>query len=107
MVRFGNGLLCAMLLSGTVFAAEVYVSPSGNDKAAGTEKAPFATIARAAAAAKPGDTVKIGPGIYRERISFRRSGKKGAPVTFAGTRGTNGEYLTIDVVIGDMNKFNQ
>ena len=95
MVELRNGLLCAALLSGSVFAGELYVSPSGNDKAAGTEKAPFATITRAAAAAKPGDTVKIGPGIYRERISFRRSGKKGAPVTFAGTRGKNGEFLTV------------
>ena len=95
MLKLGNALLCAALLSGPAFAAEVYVSPSGNDKAAGSAKAPFATIARAAAAAKPGDTVKIGPGIYRERISFRCSGTKEAPVTFAGTRGKNGEYLTV------------
>ena len=86
---------CALLLSGTVFASEFFVSPDGNDKNPGSEKAPFATIAKAAAAAGPGDTVKIGPGVYREQITFTRSGKKGAPVTFAGTRGKNGEFLTV------------
>ena len=89
-------LLGAALLSGSAcFGAELYVSPSGNDKNPGSAAAPFATIARAAAAAKPGDTVKIGPGLYREQITFKKGGKKGAPVTFAGTRGKNGEFLTI------------
>jgi len=95
MGKFGNALLCAALFSGTAFAAEFFVSPSGNDKNPGSEKAPFATVAKAVSAAEPGDTVKIGPGLYRERISFRRSGKKGAPITFVGTRGENGEFLTV------------
>ena len=85
----------AALFAGACFGAELYVSPSGSDKNPGSEKAPFATIARAAAAAKAGDTVKIGPGLYREQITFKKGGKKGAPVTFAGTRGKNGEYLTV------------
>ena len=87
--------LCAVLFSGAVFGAELFVSTSGNDENPGTAKAPFATIARAAAAAQPGDTVRIGPGLYREQITFVRSGKEGAPVTFAGTRGPGGEYLTV------------
>ena len=88
-------LLGAALFAGACFGAELYVSPSGNDKNQGSEKAPFATIGKAALAAKPGDTVKIGPGLYREQITFKKGGKKGAPVTFAGTRGANGEYLTV------------
>ena len=84
-----------LLLSFAAGAAEIYVSPDGNDKNSGSAKAPFRTIGFAASKAKPGDTVKIGPGVYREQITFRKSGKKGAPITFAGTRGKNGEYLTI------------
>ena len=84
-----------LLSSGAAGAAELFVSPEGSDKNPGSAKAPFATIARAASAAKPGDTVRIMPGVYREQITFRKSGKKGAPVTFAGTRGKNGEFLSI------------
>ena len=87
--------LAALLFSAAAFSAELYVSPQGSDKNPGSAKAPFATIARAASAARPGDTVRIGPGVYREQITFRKSGKKGAPVTFAGTRGKNGEFLSI------------
>ena len=85
------GFSLAFVLGG----AEFYVSPAGNNKNPGSAKAPFKTIAFAASRAKPGDTVKIGPGIYREQITFRKSGKKGAPITFAGTRGKKGEYLSI------------
>ena len=85
----------ALLSGGVCFGAELYVSPSGNDKNPGSEKAPFATIGKAALAAKAGDTVKIGPGLYREQITFKKGGKKDAPVTFAGTRGKNGEFHTV------------
>ena len=88
-------LLSLLLSTLTAAAAELYVSPEGNNKNPGTAKAPFATITRAAAAAKPGDTVRIAPGLYREQITFRKSGKKDSPITFAGTRGPNGEFLTI------------
>ena len=91
----GKLRLCAVFLSGALFGAEFYVSPSGSDGDSGSEKAPFATIGRAARAAQPGDTVRIGPGLYREQLTFTRSGKKGSPVTFAGTRGKNGEFLTV------------
>ena len=74
---------------------ELFVSPSGSDKNPGTQKAPFATIACAAAKAQAGDIVKIAPGIYREQVTFARSGKKDAPITFEGARGKNGEFLTI------------
>ena len=84
-----------LLFSAAAGAAEFFVTPSGSDKNPGTAQAPFATIGKAASAAKPGDTVRIGPGLYREQVTFTRSGKKGAPVTFAGTRGPKGEFLTI------------
>ena len=86
---------CALLAACAAEGAELFVAKSGNDKNPGSEKAPFATIAKAAAAAKAGDTVKICPGIYREQVNFRRSGKKAAPIVFAGMRGPKGEFLTV------------
>ena len=72
-----------------------FVSPSGSDSNPGTADKPFATIGCAAAKVLPGDTVKIGPGVYREQITFTRSGKEGAPISFVGSRGKNGEFLSI------------
>ena len=94
-MRIGNIFWSAVLLTGTLCGREFHVTPAGSDKNPGSAQAPFATIGRAAAAVGPGDTVKIGPGLYREQITFKRSGKKDAPVTFAGTRGPKGEFLTI------------
>ena len=90
------GILCSLLaLTATASAAELYVSPRGSNKNKGTAQSPFATISHAASAAKPGDTVKIAPGIYREQIQFRKSGTKTAPITFIGSRGPKGEFLSI------------
>ena len=93
-------LLSVLCTVGITGAAELYVAKSGNDANAGSADAPLATIAKAAKLVNPGDVVHIGPGIYREQIYFRRSGTKDAPIVFAGTRGDNGEYLTIVEAIG-------
>jgi hypothetical protein len=45
-------------------AADYYVSPNGNDSAAGTEAAPFETVGRGQTAASAGDTVFIRGGVY-------------------------------------------
>ena len=86
-VLFAAGILCA--------AAEIHVAKTGSDANAGSADAPLASIAKAAQVAKAGDVVKIGPGIYREQITFTRSGTKEAPIVFEGSRGKDGEYLTI------------
>lgn len=91
------GALCALL---PLAAKDFFVSPKGDDKNPGTEQAPWKTIAFAAQKANPGDTVKIAPGLYREQIVFKRSGKKGAPITFEGTRGKDGAFLTIVEGVG-------
>jgi hypothetical protein len=52
-----------------------YVSPSGNDKAAGSADAPFQTLARAAkAATKPGTIVWVAPGTYAGGFQTTASG---------------------------------
>jgi len=59
----------------------LYVALTGSDKNDGTEKKPFATIQKAADAAKPGDTVFVLPGTY-EGFETKRSGKPQEPITF-------------------------
>jgi len=48
----------------TAFAANFYVATDGNDAAAGTLEAPFASIMRAQTAASSGDTVFVRGGTY-------------------------------------------
>jgi len=63
-------------------AETFHVSPMGDDAAAGTEAAPFRTVQRGAEAARPGDTVLVAPGIYRERVAPPRGGIEGQPIVF-------------------------
>lgn len=46
-----------------------FVSPSGDDSNAGTESAPWKTVARAVSGAPSGGTVVLRQGVYRERIT--------------------------------------
>ena len=52
----------------------LYVSIDGSDDAAGTHDAPLRTIDRAAQLARPGDTVTVHAGTYREWVRPRRGG---------------------------------
>lgn len=49
-------------------AATWFVSPKGRDSNAGNESRPFRTIARGIAVARPGDTVAVREGVYREAV---------------------------------------
>lgn len=61
--------------------------PLANDDSAGTEKAPFKTINRAAELAKPGDIVLVHEGVYRERVAPVRGGEKGYPIIYMAAPG--------------------
>ncbi len=68
-------------LAGSLFAlaiqiqaAELHVATSGKDSNPGTRMAPLHTIQRAAELARPGDTVTVHEGTYRERVSPARGG---------------------------------
>jgi hypothetical protein len=56
--------------------------PRAKDRGLGTRARPFRTINAAAQVARPGDTVRIGAGIYRERVAPAIGGAAGAPVTY-------------------------
>lgn len=63
---FGSFLLLAALFLATAAQARtLYVSPNGNDAAAGTIEAPYATIQAAATRSIPGDTVVLRSGTHR------------------------------------------
>ena len=94
-------LAATILAAVRVQAAEFFVAPDGDDEAAGTRAAPFATIQRAQRAVAPGDSVVIRGGLYRmrpdriareERIFayvtlLDRSGEPGRPIRYRAAPG--------------------
>jgi len=57
-----------------VSARELHVSKTGNDSASGSDANPYLTINKAASLARPGDTVTIHDGTYREWVKPARGG---------------------------------
>jgi hypothetical protein len=77
-------LLCVFAGISCAGAAEYFVAPDGRDDAPGTSLTqPFRTLGRATAVLQPGDTCWLRAGVYREAITLTRSGRPGAPITFA------------------------
>lgn len=62
--------------------ADLYVSPTGADTNAGTQAAPFRSIARAASAATPGVTIRVQPGTYAGGFRTNSSGTAEAPIRY-------------------------
>src|SRR3954447_5951392 len=54
----------------------IHVATAGSDTADGSEDSPFRTISRAAAIARPGDTVLVHGGEYREAGPPPRGGRR-------------------------------
>jgi hypothetical protein len=75
-------------------AATYYVSPTGNDAAAGSAVAPWRTLAKVDATTfAPGDTVLFaGGGIWNGTLQPRGNGAAGSPITF-GAFGTGRPVL--------------
>lgn len=89
-VRVTGVLLSAALAGATghTLAADFYVGGAGaSDDNPGTASAPFATIQKAASAARPGDVVKIRDGIYRETVAPANSGTEENPIVFEADAG--------------------
>lgn len=88
-----GALSISLLLTGVLFftssqaaTATYYVSPTGNDKNAGTLTSPWKTIQKAANTVTAGNTVIVQPGVYKERVKFavspNHSGTVSNPVIF-------------------------
>ncbi len=63
-------------------ATDYFLSPGGDDAAAGTREAPWTTIAKANESVKPGDTVTFLAGEYEGCIEPGVSGEEGAPIIY-------------------------
>ena len=59
-----------------------YVTVSGQDANPGSAAQPWRSLSHAAQAAKPGDVVKVRPGVYNEDVRLTTSGTNQAPITF-------------------------
>ncbi|MHB8971579.1 MAG: right-handed parallel beta-helix repeat-containing protein [Pirellulaceae bacterium] len=62
-------------------AAEIYVSPSGQDSNPGTRAQPYATLQVAVDKLQAGDTLLVRGGTYRETVTFPRSDEPDKPIT--------------------------
>lgn len=69
-------------VAGDEAAAQLFVSPSGDDGAAGTQGAPLKTIGKAAQMAKPGTRISVADGSYQGAVTTRISGTAQARITF-------------------------
>jgi hypothetical protein len=87
-----GGILLGFATSSS-FAATYYVSTTGNDSTAGSQTAPWRTIQHAANIVVGGDTVLVNTGVYREKVSFTRSGAAGQKITF---KNATGQFPVID-----------
>ncbi|MFO7947694.1 MAG: right-handed parallel beta-helix repeat-containing protein [Armatimonadota bacterium] len=65
--------------------AEYFVSPDGDDAAAGTEDAPWKTLGKVNEILQPGDTALFLPGKYPGSITPAQSGTADAPIIFRST----------------------
>lgn len=81
--------LFSLCLAAPLLAATYWVHPEGDDDAAGTREAPWASPQKAVDTARAGDTVVFRGGTYllTDRITFRHSGTAEAWITFRGYPG--------------------
>lgn len=87
MIRNVTTLLGVLAVAATlipgVHAADIFVSPKGDDLNAGTSSAkPLRTIKAASTKAQPGDIVQLMGGNYSEAIVPQRSGAPGKPIVY-------------------------
>ncbi|MFC0005195.1 PKD domain-containing protein [Micromonospora siamensis] len=70
----------------TLYVAQTSISCS--DSGPGNTLVPFCTIGAAAAVVQAGQTVAVGSGVYRERVTVPRSGTPDQPITIRSNLGT-------------------
>ncbi|MFY0607641.1 MAG: right-handed parallel beta-helix repeat-containing protein [Cyclobacteriaceae bacterium] len=80
-------VVVAILSISTAMATDYYVSKEGADTNAGTEEAPFLTIAKASAVMVAGDVCIIKEGVYRETLTTTKSGTAASPLTYRAFEG--------------------
>ncbi|MBD3344432.1 MAG: hypothetical protein GF401_05165 [Chitinivibrionales bacterium] len=84
------GVIFILFIAGLVTARTWVVDqqhPLASDSNDGTIDSPYLTIAPAADTARPGDTVLVHEGIYRERVAPARGGEEGQPIVYMAAPG--------------------
>jgi Right handed beta helix region/Protein of unknown function (DUF1565) len=78
----------------------LYVSPSGNDSAAGTQAAPLRTVQRCIDLARAGTVCVLRAGTYRETVQFANDGSAQAPIRLTAMAGEKAVISGADEVSG-------
>ena len=73
-------ILSIILLSLSAYASDYYVSTNGSNTNPGTLQSPFKNIQKALDSVKPGDTISIRGGTYKEKLTVKTSGTSGNPI---------------------------
>ncbi len=103
-------LLLVLLLPAfsVLSGAEIFVAGNGNDQATGTIAAPLRTIRRGYEQARPGDTIFLREGVYREAVSLKNtSGTDASPVTLTAYRREKATISGLDVLTLDWSATSQ
>ena len=83
-------------------AAVLFVAPTGSDRNPGTQERPFATVQRAQAAARPGDTVYLRGGVYHlTETQIAHKERIYACVTYLDKSGRPGKYILYSAYPGE------
>jgi hypothetical protein len=85
-------LVLKLILCNTICAGNqmIHVATEGSDSNSGSHASPYKTIGTALKAAKPGATIEIAPGIYRETIELRNKHNLTLRAAQPGTVQVNG-----------------
>lgn len=93
-IVFNNGTECLGEEAQPIKGDTIYVSPDGDDDYAGnTPESPLRTLAQALCNVRPGQTVRIMPGTYRESVIMGAFGSNSAMITIQGV--SDGEQLPV------------
>ena len=100
-------IVLLLALSAQLGFAATYVvdgpAENASDENPGTAAEPWKTIAHAGSAEvlKPGDTVLIHTGVYREHAKITVSGEPGKPITFAAAPGARAIVKGSEIIQGE------
>ena len=76
-------LFTILIFVTTNFAADYYISPSGNDSNSGTDSAtPWATFDHSMSVLQPDDILILKDGTYNQSLNVTISGTEASPITF-------------------------
>lgn len=98
--RLALTLALGGLLALSAPAAELHVSPQGDDRNPGTAELPLRTLGAATARLRPGDVCRVWPGVYRESLTALPSGTPERPITLRSERPHGATLSGLEPVTG-------